>query len=439
MSSILLSPGNPTIFFRFKQKAYSDEFGSVLNRTIPYGLRYGGEITITASTIRINPFIAIVPSETDSNGLSSRSEYFAIIKTEDPIFITSDVLSVTPQNGDIAYVYLQYVYSKDIIISTGYSLHVSDLPPSLPNTVILAKIKKSERATSSVFNYDKIYVVDYSETTYSFIYEHYNSNYSSTVIYKVFQELDTIDLNSNRFLVNKGQVLTSKVHGNFVDITDPEILDKFNNFYEPIPEGIAICAGQILITANSLYYWLSYVYDNFTDLNTYITNFINTNYSTSYSQVLSLDTIHNTYGSLEFFCKACTTDPSDPYYINNTLNIQDPFNNNLKFLEVFLDTNFSSTATFDKKGSVLGNIFLLSFLDSSILYIKESIYSSFSFFINAENTNFSYTLKKPIVLPNYLYKIEFESHEYLVLDPNSNNGVSVRLSFRINKAPCFIL
>jgi hypothetical protein len=438
MSSILLSPGNPTIFFRFKQKAYSDEFGSVLNRTIPYGLRYGGEIIKTASTISINPFIAIVPSETDPNGLSSRSEYFAIIKTEDPIFITSDVLSVTPQNGDIAYVYLQYVYSKDIITSTGYFLHVSDLLPSLPNTVILAKIKKSERATSSVFDYDKIYVVDYSETTYSFIYEHYNSNYSSTVIYKVFQELDTIDLNSNRFLVNKGQVLTSKVHGNFVDITDPEILDKFNNFYEPIPEGIAICAGQILITVNSLHYWLSYVYDNFTDLNTYITNFINTNYSTSYSQVLSLDTIHNTYGSLEFFCKACTTDPSNPYYINNTLNIQNPFYNNLKFLEVFLDTNFSSTATLDKKREALRSIFFSSFFDNSILYIK-SINNDFLFFINAENTNFSYTLKKPIVLPNYLYKIEFGSHEYSVLDPNSNNGVSVRRSFRINKAPCFIL
>jgi len=438
MGSILLSPGNPTIFFRFKQKAYSDEFGSVLNRTIPYGLRYGGEITITASTIRINPFIAIVPSETDPHGLSSRSEYFAIIKTEDPIFITSDVLSVTSQNGDIAYVYLQYVYSKDIITSTGYFLYVSDLPPFLPNTVILAKIKKSERATSSVFDYDKIYVVDYSETTYSFIYEHYNSNYSSTVIYKVFQELDTIDLNSNRFLVNKGQVLTSKVHGNFVDITDPEILDKFNNFYEPIPEGIAICAGQILITVNSLHYWLSYVYDNFTDLNTYITNSINTNHSTSYSQVLNLNTIHNTYGSLEFFCKACTTYPSDPYYINNTLNIQDPFNNNLKFLEVFLDTNFSSTATFNEKREALGSIFSSFFFDSSILYTK-NIYNNFSFFINAENTNFSYTLKKPIVLPNYLYKIEFESYEYHVLDPNSNNGVSVRRSFRINKAPCFIL
>ena len=111
MSNILLSPGNPTIFFRFKQKAYSDEFGSVLNRTIPYGLRYGGEIIKTASTIRINPFIAIVPSETNPNGVSSRSEYFAIIKTEDPIFITSNVLSVAPRNGNIAYVYLQYVYS----------------------------------------------------------------------------------------------------------------------------------------------------------------------------------------------------------------------------------------------------------------------------------------------------------------------------------------
>ena len=437
MRSSLLSPGNPTIFFRFKQKAYSDEFGSVLNRTIPYGLRYGGEITKTANTISINPFIAIVPSETDPNGVSSRSEYFAIIKTENPIFITSNVLSVL-QNGNIAYIYLQYVYSKDIITSTGYSLHVSNSPPSRPNTVILAKIKKSGRASSSVSDYNKIYVVDYSETTYSFIYEHYNSNYSSTVIYKVFQELDTIDLNSNRFLVNKGQVLTSKVHGNFVDITDPEILDKFNNFYEPIPEGIAICAGQILITANSLHYWLSYVYDNFTDLNTYITNSINTNYDTSYSQVLSLDTIHNTYGSLEFFCKACTTNSSDPYYINNTLNIQDPFNNNLKFLEVFLHTNFSSAATLDQKREALGSIFSSSFFDNSILYIK-SISNDFLFFINAENTNFSYTLKKPIVLPNYLYKIEFGSLEYSVLDPNSNNGVSVKRSFRINQAPCFIL
>jgi hypothetical protein len=438
MSNSLLSPGNPTIFFRFKQKAYSDEFGSVLNRTIPYGLRYGGEIII-ANTIKINPFIAIVPSETNPNGLSSRSEYFAIIKTENPIFITSNVLSVAPNNGNIAYVYLEYVYSRDIITSTGYFLHVSSSSPP-PNTVILAKIKKSERATSSVFNnYDKIYVVDYSETTYSFIYEHYNSNYSSTVIYKVFQELDTIDLNSNRFLVNKGQVLTSKIHGNFVDITDPEILDKFNNFYEPIPEGIAICAGQILITANSLYYWLSYVYDNFTNLNTYITNSINTNYSTSYPQVLSLDTIHNTYGSLEFFCKACTTNSSDPYYINNTLNIQNSFYDNLKFLEVFLDTtNFSSAATSNQKREALSSIFSLSFFNNSILYIK-SIYTDFLFFINAENTNFSYTLKKPIVLPNYLYKIEFGSFEYSVLDPNSNNGVSVRRSFRINKAPCFIL
>ena len=435
--STLLSPGNPTIFFRFKQKAYSDEFGSVLNRTIPYGLRYGGEIIKTASTIRINPFIAIVPSETDPNGVSSRSEYFAIIKTENPIFITSNVLSVF-QNGNIAYVYLQYVYSKDIITSTGYSLHVSNSPPSRPNTVILAKIKKSESASSSVSDYNKIYVVDYSETTYSFIYEPYNPNYSSTVIYKVFQELDTIDLNSNRFLVNKGQVLTSKVHGNFVDITDPEILDKFNNFYVPIPEGIAICAGQILITANSLHYWLSYVYDNFTNLNTYITNSINTNYHTSYPQVLSLDTIYNTYGSLEFFCKACTTNTSDPYHIDNTRNIQDPFNNNLKFLEVFLDTNFSSRADLNQKRAALGSIFSLSFFDNSILYIK-SISNDFLFFINAENTNFSYTLKKPIVLPNYLYKIEFGSLEYSVLDPNSNNGVSVKRSFRINQAPCFIL
>jgi len=169
MRSSLLSPGNPTIFFRFKQKAYSDEFGSVLNRTIPYGLRYGGEIIKTANTIRINPFIAIVPSETDPNGLSSRSEYFAIIKTENPIFITSNVSSVL-QNGNIAYIYLQYVYSKDIITSTGYSLSVSDSPPP-PNTVILAKIKKSEKASSSVSDYNKIYVVDYSETTYSFIYE----------------------------------------------------------------------------------------------------------------------------------------------------------------------------------------------------------------------------------------------------------------------------
>ena len=438
MRSSLLSPGNPTIFFRFKQKAYSDEFGSVLNRTIPYGLRYGGEIIKTVNTIRINPFIAIVPSETDPNGLSSRSEYFAIIKTENPIFITSDVLNVAPRKGNIAYVYLQYVYSKDIITSTGYFLYVSGSPPP-PNTVILAKIKKSESASSSVSDYNKIYVVDYSETTYSFIYEHYNSNYSSTVIYKVFQELDTIDLNSNRFLVNKGQVLTSKVHGNFVDITDPEILDKFNNFYEPIPEGIAICAGQILITANSLHYWLSYVYDNFTDLNTYITNSINTNYYTSYPRVLSLDTIRNTYGSLEFFCKACTTNRSDPYYIDNTRNIQDPFNNNLKFLEVFLDTtNFSNTATPNQKRKALGSIFSLSFFDNSILYIK-SISNDFLFFINAENTNFSYTLKKPIVLPNYLYKIEFGSLEYSVLDPNSNNGVSVKRSFRINQAPCFIL
>ena len=436
MSNTLLSPGNPTIFFRFKQKAYSDEFGSVLNRTIPYGLRYGGEITKTADTISINPFIAIVPSETDPNGLSSRSEYFAIIKTENPIFITSNVLSVL-QNGNIAYIYLQYVYSKDIITSTGYSLSVSDSPPP-PNTVILAKIKKSERASSSVSDYNKIYVVDYSETTYSFIYEHYNSNYSSTVIYKVFQELDTIDLNSNRFLVNKGQVLTSKVHGNFVDITDPEILDKFNNFYEPIPEGIAICAGQILITANSLHYWLSYVYDNFTDLNTYITNSINTNHHPPYSQVLSLDTIHNTYGSLEFFCKACTTNSSDPYYIDNTRNIQDPFNNNLKFLEVFLHTDFSNADNPNQKKEALGSIFSSSFFDNSILYIK-SISNDFLFFINAENTNFSYTLKKPIVLPNYLYKIEFGSLEYSVLDPNSNNGVSVKRSFRINQAPCFIL
>ena len=434
--STLLSPGNPTIFFRFKQKAYSDEFGSVLNRTIPYGLRYGGEITKTADTISINPFIAIVPSETDPNGVSSRSEYFAIIKTENPIFITSNVLSVL-QNGNIAYIYLQYVYSKDIITSTGYFLYVSGSPPP-PNTVILAKIKKSERASSSVSDYNKIYVVDYSETTYSFIYEPYNPNYSSTVIYKVFQELDTIDLNSNRFLVNKGQVLTSKVHGNFVDITDPEILDKFNNFYEPIPEGIAICAGQILITANSLHYWLSYVYDNFTDLNTYITNSINTNYYTSYPRVLSLDTIRNTYGSLEFFCKACTTNSSDPYYIDNTRNIQDPFNNNLKFLEVFLHTDFSSAASLNQKRKALGSIFSSSFFDNSILYIK-SISNDFLFFINAENTNFSYTLKKPIVLPNYLYKIEFGSLEYSVLDPNSNNGVSVKRSFRINQAPCFIL
>jgi len=250
--------GTPTVFFRFKQKAYSYEFGAVLNNIFHPGLRYGGnvEIFIDSGTtkIRIYPFIAIVPSDTN---VLNNLEYFAIIRTSTNIDIVLDTASF-PANTS-KYIYLEYDYTKDIVNSSIYKLKIENtISSSVPYPIILAKIirKYDDGDPSNVLNQ---FVVDYSETTYSDIYSPYSINLSSRKL-DIINNFELIDINSKNFYLNNYRISSREDSNNIERITNPEIISEFENnsslnLYLP-DRDLVLCLGAFVLGYTSLYFFI---------------------------------------------------------------------------------------------------------------------------------------------------------------------------------------
>lgn len=364
--------GFPIIFYRFKQKAYSDEFGKTLPLKI--GLYYGGQVSYENSSrnLKISPFLAIVPSKGINNNdfVLKNNEYRAIIKTTTDITISYNTL-----RGNLGlnydneiytiYIYLVYNYDRNEVSSNTYNLYIDTSPNNDPyyNTVYISKFKvkfnvdKNNDPIIEYFNeieksYGSFYVQDESSTNYYFI-----------------QNLQKFAINSNEILINNEKLpynepkieKSYKIH-NF-DLNDTSIqID--NNCRLLCNDNIMIFNFKVL---KNVYLAIRKLYTS--------------GIFASYNNIV--DDLDTTY-----------VDDNVNYILTifdnlNDKNILDPTYNNMFLIK--LDTIFGGDS------SKIDRFYKYLFHLNENVFVREMIYKK------------DYQIEKPIVIRNLISKFEYVS------------------------------